>query len=204
MQIPEQNHSVKIISKLINELSKLPGIGPKSAQRLAYHFIKLPSSAVIELSSSLIELKEKILYCDICHNLSDQNPCTICTNNRRDQKIICVIEEPLDILAFERTGSYNGLYHVLHGVLSPINGIGPNNLKINELLNRIKVNDIDEIILATNPSIEGESTAMYIQEIIGNLVPKVTRLARGLPVGGDIEYADQMTIMRALQGRQEI
>ena len=195
MQIPEQNHSVKIISKLINELSKLPGIGPKSAQRLAYHFIKLPKSEVLELSSSLIELKDKIIYCDICQNLSDENHCSKCTNN---------IEEPLDILAFERTGSYNGLYHVLHGVLSPINGIGPNNLKINELLNRIKVNNIDEIILATNPSIEGESTAMYIQDIIGDLVPKITRLARGLPVGGDIEYADQMTIMRALQGRQEI
>ena len=204
MQIPEQNHSVKIISKLINELSKLPGIGPKSAQRLAYHFIKLPKSEVLELSSSLIELKDKIIYCDICQNLSDENHCSICTNNQRDHKLICVIEEPLDILAFERTGSYNGLYHVLHGVLSPINGIGPNNLKINELLNRIKVNNIDEIILATNPSIEGESTAMYIQDIIGDLVPKITRLARGLPVGGDIEYADQMTIMRALQGRQEI
>ena len=185
-------------------MSKLPGIGPKSAQRLAYHFIKLPKSEVLELSSSLIELKDKIIYCDICQNLSDENPCSICTNNQRDHKLICVIEEPLDILAFERTGSYNGLYHVLHGVLSPINGIGPNNLKINELLNRIKVNNIDEIILATNPSIEGESTAMYIQDIIGDLVPKITRLARGLPVGGDIEYADQMTIMRALQGRQEI
>ena len=204
MQIPEQNHSVKIISKLINELSKLPGIGPKSAQRLAYHFIKLPKSEVLELSSSLIELKDKIIYCDICQNLSDENPCSICTNNQRDHKLICVIEEPLDILAFERTGSYNGLYHLLHRVLSPINGIGPNNLKINELLNRIKVNNIDEIILATNPSIEGESTAMYIQDIIGDLVPKITRLARGLPVGGDIEYADQMTIMRALQGSQEI
>tara|TARA_B110000263_G_C15279808_1_gene497780 strand:+ start:1049 stop:1663 length:615 start_codon:yes stop_codon:yes gene_type:complete len=204
MQIPEQHHTVNIISKLINELSKLPGIGSKSAQRLVYHFVKLPKSEVLELSTALVELKEKIIYCDICQNLTDENPCFICSNNQRDHKLICVIEEPLDILAFERTRYYNGLYHVLHGVISPINGIGPNNLKIQELLNRLKFNEVEEIILATNPSIEGESTAMYLQEILQDLVPKVTRLARGLPVGGDIEYADQMTIMRALQGRQEI
>lgn len=192
------------VSRLIEELGKLPGIGPKSAARLAYYLLRMPEAEARALAEAIIAVKDKTVLCSSCQNITDSDPCTICTSEERDHSIICVVEEPLDILALERTGRYKGLYHVLHGVLSPMDGIGPEDLKIKELLERIKTGSVKEVILATNPNLEGEATAMYVQKLLSPLGLRLTRLARGLPVGGDLEYADEVTLTHALEGRQEM
>jgi len=192
------------LARLIQELEKLPGIGPKSAQRLAYFLLRSPGEQARALAEALLALKEGIVFCSICQNLSDQDPCPICRDESRDRSIICVVEEPLDLLALERTGSYRGLYHVLHGVLSPVEGIGPEDLKVKELLERVKASPVREVILATNPNLEGEATAMYLCRLLLPLGLKVTRLAHGLPMGADLEYADDLTLARALEGRREV
>lgn len=192
------------VSRLIEEFNKLPGIGPKSAARLTYYLLRLPEAEVRALAEAIIAVKEKTVLCSLCQNITDSNPCAICSSNERDHSIICVVKDPLDILALERTGQYKGLYHVLHGVLSPIDGIGPDDLKIKELLQRLKTSPVREVIIATNPNLEGEATAMYLQRLLSPLGVRLTRLARGLPVGGDLEYADEITLTHALEGRQEI
>ena len=192
------------VSRLIEEFNKLPGIGPKSAARLAYHLLRMPEAEARSLAEAIIAVKEKIVLCSICQNISESDPCAICRSERRDQSMVCVVEEPLDILALERTGQYQGLYHVLHGVISPMEGIGPDDLKIRELLERLKSGKVEEVILATNPNLEGEATAMYLQRLLSPLGIRITSLARGLPVGGDLEYADEVTLGRALEGRREV
>ena len=191
------------ISRLIEEFNKLPGIGPKSAARLTYYLLRMPEAEARSLAEAILAVKEKVVLCSICQNITDSDPCRICTDTQRDNSITCIVEEPLDILAIERTRKYTGVYHVLHGVISPADGIGPGDLKLKELLSRVQNNDVTEIILATNPNLEGEATAMYIQRLIAPMGIKVTRLARGLPAGGDLEYADEITLTRALEGRQE-
>jgi len=191
------------ISQLIDEFNKLPGIGPKSAARLTYYLLRMPEAEARSLAEAILAVKEKVVLCSVCQNITDSDPCRICDNTQRDHSITCIVEEPLDILAIERTRKYTGVYHVLNGVISPADGIGPDDLKIKELLVRIQTGDICEIIMATNPNLEGEATAMYIQRLIAPLGIKVTRLARGLPAGGDLEYADEITLTRALEGRQE-
>ncbi|MBI4197514.1 MAG: recombination protein RecR [Chloroflexi bacterium] len=192
------------VARLIQELHKLPGVGTKTAQRLTYYLVRLPEEEARALAQAIIAVKERIILCSQCQNLTETDPCPICTDPARDQTAICVLEEPLDVLALERTRCYKGLYHVLHGVISPINGIGVEELKIRELLVRLKGDTVQEIVLATNPNLEGEATAMYVHRLVSPLVPRVTRLARGLPVGGDLEYADQVTLTRAFQGRNEM
>jgi recombination protein RecR len=192
------------LARVIQEFHKLPGIGPKSAQRLAYYLIRMPADEAQSLAESILAVKEKVIFCGVCQNITESSPCYLCSHESRDRSRICVVEEPLDVLSLERTQAYKGLYHVLHGVISPASGIGPENLKIRELLERLKDNNVDEIILATNPSLEGESTAMYVHRLLSPLVSRVTRLARGLPVGSDLEYADEVTLSRALEGRQEV
>jgi recombination protein RecR len=192
------------VSRLIDEFNKLPGIGPKSAARLAYHLLRMPEAEARALAEAIIAVKEKIVLCSICQNITDSDPCAICRSEERDQSKVCVVEEPLDILALERTGQYQGLYHVLHGVISPMEGIGPDDLKIRELLGRLKSGKVEEVILATNPNLEGEATAMYLQRLLSPLGVRITSLARGLPVGGDLEYADEVTLSRALEGRREV
>jgi recombination protein RecR len=192
------------VARLIEELHKLPGVGPKSAQRLTYYLLRAPQEEAKALAEAILEVKEKITFCSICQNVTDRDPCLICTNSERDPALICVVEEPLDILALERTRSYNGLYHVLHGVISPMDGVGPEHLKVEELLERLKGGSVQEVILATNPNLEGEATAMYLGRLLRPLGVRVTRLARGLPSGADLEYADDLTLTRALEGRQEV
>jgi recombination protein RecR len=192
------------VAKLIEELAKLPGIGPKTAQRLAFHILRGSKENAYNLAKALVNAKEKVGYCSICCNLTDINPCRICSNVNRDGSLICVVEDPRDVVAFERTKEYKGYYHVLHGAISPIEGIGPEQLKIKELLERIQNQEIKEIIVATNSSIEGEATAMYLAKLIKPLGIKVTRIAQGIPVGGDIEYADEVTLSRAFTGRREM
>lgn len=192
------------VARLIGEFHKLPGIGPKSAARLAYHILRTPEPEARSLAESILDVKEKITLCNTCQNLTDTDPCVICANTERDPAVICVVEEPLDILAIERTGQFKGLYHVLHGVISPMDGIGPEDLKISQLLDRIKTGLVAELIIATNPNLEGEATAMYLQRLISPLNIRMTSLARGLPVGGDLEYADEVTLGRALDGRREM
>jgi len=192
------------VVRLIEELHKLPGVGPKSAQRLTYYLLRAPQEEAKALAEAILEVKEKITFCSICQNVTDRDPCLICTNSERDASLICVVEEPLDILALERTRSYNGLYHVLHGVISPMDGVGPEHLKVEELLERLKGGSVQEVILATNPNLEGEATAMYLGRLLRPLGVRVTRLARGLPSGADLEYADDLTLTRALEGRQEV
>jgi len=192
------------LARLVRELHKLPGIGPKSAQRLAYYLLRMPAADARSLAEAIVEVKDKVTLCSICQNVTEIDPCRICTDSARDRSIMCVVEEPLDILALERTGSYHGLYHVLHGAISPMDGIGPDDLKIRELLDRLRDGETKEIILATNPNLEGEATSMYLDRLIGPLGLRVTRLARGLPAGGDLEYADDVTLTRALEGRQEM
>ena len=191
------------VARLIQEFHKLPGIGSKSAQRLAYYLVRMPEEEARSLAEAVLAVKERIILCSECQNISEQDPCPICKDPNRDVSTICLLEEPLDVLAMERTHAYNGLYHVLHGAISPINGISAEDLKIRELLERLKDSTVKEIILATNPNLEGEATAMYVQKLISPLVERITRLARGLPVGGDLEYADQVTLTRAFEGRQE-
>jgi recombination protein RecR len=194
------------IQDLITSLSRLPGIGPKTASRLAFFLLHSPEDLAHDLAEALMALKSSIGYCPKCFNITDarRELCEICASSDRHEGIVCVVEEPLDVIAMERTGAFQGRYHVLHGVLSPIEGIGPENLKIRELLDRVQMGQVKEVILATNPSLEGDATAMYLQGQLSKLGVLVTRLARGLPVGGDLEYADPNTLLRALAGRQEM
>lgn len=192
------------VARLIEELNKLPGIGPKSAQRLAYFLVRMPKEHAQALCEAILGVKDKLIFCSICQNISETDPCAICCSDQRDHSQICVVENPLDILALERAGGYNGLYHVLHGVIAPMDGIGPDELKIKELMARLKDSSVKEVILATNPNLEGESTAMYLQKLIAPLGIQVTRLARGLPFGSELEYADEITLSRALEGRREM
>jgi recombination protein RecR len=192
------------VVRLIEEFHKLPGVGPKSAQRLTYYLLRAPEEEARALAQAILEVKEKITFCSICQNVTDRDPCLICANTERDSSVVCVVEEPLDILALERTHSYDGLYHVLHGVISPMDGVGPEHLKVEELLERLKGGSVQEVILATNPNLEGEATAMYLGRLLRPLGVRVTRLARGLPSGADLEYADDLTLTRALEGRQEM
>jgi recombination protein RecR len=197
------------IQRLIDELARLPGIGPKSAQRVAFHLLKLSEDDATKLADAIVDVKARVRLCDRCFNVSDQALCEFCRDERRDRSMICVVQEPPDIVALERTREYHGLYHVLQGHISPIEGIGPEDLRIAELLERLKAppgspDAVGEVILATNPNIEGEATAMYLGRLIGPLGIKVTRLASGLPVGGDLEYADEVTLGRALEGRRRI
>jgi recombination protein RecR len=193
------------VARLIDALQRLPGIGPKTAQRLTFFLLKRPAEEVRELSSSLMAVKEQIGYCTICFNVTDQDPCRICSDPARDNNLLCVVEEPNDLLAMERTGEYKGRYHVLLGALSPLDGVGPDDLKVRELLVRLDAGgSTTEIILATNPNVEGEATALYLARLLRPLGVRITRIARGLPVGGDLEYADQVTLSKALEGRREI
>ena len=191
------------VQRLIDEFNRLPGIGPKSAQRLTYHLIRMPVEQAESLASAITSMKNQIILCSVCFNITDTDPCDICLNNSRERSKLCVVEQPLDVVALERTSSFDGLYHVLHGSISPINGSGPEDLKIRELLERMRTESFDEIILAMNPNLEGEATSMYINRLIGDLGARITRPARGLPVGGDLEYADDATLGSALEGRQD-
>jgi recombination protein RecR len=191
------------VAALIEEFSKLPGIGVKTAQRLTFFILRSPADQARRLAEAIMRVKESIVYCSRCFNITEADPCLICSNPNRDQEIICVVEEPLDVLALEKTGAYKGLYHVLHGALSPVEGIGPKDLRIEELLKRVQGGSVREVILATNPNFEGEYTANYLQKELKPLPLKVTGLARGLPIGGDLEYADEGTLSRALEGRRE-
>jgi recombination protein RecR len=192
------------VIQLIDAFSRLPGIGPKTASRLTFFLLRSPDELSLGLADALRDLKTKTRFCSVCVNITVDDPCPVCADSKRDGQVIAVVEEPLDVLAIERTGSYNGKYHVLHGAISPVNGIGPDNLKISELVQRVNDGNILEIIIATNPGMEGDATAMFIQRELAGKGVKITRLARGLPVGGDLEYVDAVTLMRALQGRNEL
>lgn len=191
------------IAKLINEFEKLPGIGHKSAQRLAYYVINMNKAAVDNLVGSIVEAKKRVKYCDVCFNITDKDLCNICSSERRDKSVICVVGDPKDLIAMEKTREYNGVYHVLHGTISPMAGIGPDDIRIKELITRLS-DTVNEVILATNPNIEGEATAMYISKLLKPLGIKVTRIAHGIPIGGDLEYTDEVTLTKALEGRREI
>ena len=192
------------IEKLIESFEKLPSIGHKTAVRLAFHMLDLNEEDTKEFIDSIVNAKKNLKYCNICLNISDTDPCPICSSPKRDKSIICVVEDVRDIMAMERTHEFKGVYHVLHGTISPMNGIGPEDIKIKELLNRLGQNDIREIIVATNPRVEGEATAIYLSKIIKPLGIKVTRIAHGIPVGGDLEYTDEITLTKALEGRREL
>ena len=192
------------IEKLIESFEKLPSIGHKTAIRLAFHMLDMTDEEITEFTTSITDAKKKLKYCSTCFNISDTDQCPICSNHKRDQSTICVVEDVRDIMAMERTHEYKGVYHVLHGTISPMNGIGPDEIKIKELLNRIRDNDIKEVIIATNPRVEGEATSIYISKLIKAFNIKVTRIAHGIPVGGDLEYTDEITLMKAMEGRREI
>ena len=195
----------KPLNKLINELSKLPGIGGKTAQRLAFHILALEESEATALANSIVNAKRSLHYCSVCGNLTDTDPCEICSDESRDRTKACVVETPQDVIAMERIREFKGLYHVLHGAISPVEGIGPNDINLKSLITRLQQHDeIDEIIVATNPNIEGEATAMYIARLLKPSGIKVTRIAHGIPVGGDLEYADEVTLLKAMEGRREI
>lgn len=191
------------VTRLIDELSRLPGIGPKSAARLTYYLLRTPDEHALALAEALRDLKASTRYCSTCYNITEQDPCPICADEKRDRALICVVEEPLDVVALERTDNYRGIYHVLHGAINPIEGIGPDQLKIRELVARIEKGPVREVIMATNVGLEGDATAMYIHRQLAGKV-KLTRLARGLPVGADLEYADSITLAGALEGRREM
>ena len=200
---------IEPVARLIEAFSRLPGIGPKTAQRLTFHLLRAPDTEARILATALIDVRDKVVFCDRCFNISDASLCPICRDPGRDASRLCVVEEPLDVLALERTAEFRGLYHVLHGAISPIDGIGPERLKIRELLARADEakrdgSPLEEVILATNPTLEGEATAMYLAERLEGSVGVVSRIARGLPVGGDLEYADEVTLIRALQGRRAV
>jgi recombination protein RecR len=200
---------IEPVARLIESFSRLPGIGPKTAQRLTYYLLRAPDAEARALARALVAVRDEVVFCERCFNISDAPVCPICRDPGRDDSRLCVVEEPLDVLAIDRTGEYRGRYHVLHGAISPIDGIGPERLKIRELLARVdeaaaEGNRVEEVILATNPTLEGEATAMYLNERLEGHVASVTRIARGLPVGGDLEYADDVTLIRALQGRRAI
>jgi len=192
------------IEKLIESFEKLPSIGHKTAQRLAFYMLDLSNDEVKEFTDSIINAKKNLKFCSKCFNISDTDPCNICSNPKRDESTICVVEDVRDVLAMERTNEYNGVYHVLHGSISPMNGVGPDDIKIKELLSRIMGGNVKEIILATNPRVEGEATSMYISKLVKPLGVKVTRIARGIPIGGDLEYTDEVTLSKALEGRSEM
>jgi recombination protein RecR len=192
------------VAKLIDEFAKLPGVGPKTASRLAYFILRGSREEALGLAEAIVEVKERIVLCSSCFNITEQDPCAICADSQRDRATICVVEEPLDVVALDRTGEYHGLYHVLHGAISPVDGIGPDRLRIRELLARVRAEQPEEVILATNPNIEGDATAMYIARQLVPLGVTVTRPASGLPVGGDLEYADEVTLGRALAGRRTL
>lgn len=195
--------SSESVERLINFLSRLPGIGRKSAGRLAFHILKMSKEEALELAGAIVDVKEKVGFCSVCFNISEDDPCFVCTDDNRTRDIICVIEEASDLVALEKAEGFRGMYHILGGRISPLDGIGPDDLKIAQLLDRVK-NGVKEIVIATNPNVEGEATALYLAKLIKPLGVKITRIARGLPVGGDLEYADGVTLSRALEGRQEI
>jgi len=200
---------VEPVARLVEAFARLPGIGPKTAQRLTYYLLRAPEHEARTLAAALIAVKEQVRLCERCFNFSDSSLCAVCRDDARDQRKVCVVEEPLDLLALDRTGEFHGIYHVLHGAISPIDGIGPDRLKIRELLERAarardEGNAWEEVILATNPTLEGEATAMYLAERLDGLAGSVTRIARGIPVGGDLEYADDVTLIRSLQGRRAL
>jgi recombination protein RecR len=192
------------VTRLIESFAQLPGVGPKTASRLTYYLLRAPDDVPLSLADALRDLKASTRFCSVCHNITVSDPCPICSDPQRDQRTIAVVEEPLDVLAIERTGAFKGVYHVLHGAISPVNGIGPDDLKIRELVQRVDKGEILEVIIATNPGLEGDATAMYIQRDLTPKAVKLTRLARGLPVGSDIEYADSSTLTRALIGRSAL
>jgi recombination protein RecR len=200
---------IEPVARLIEAFARLPGIGPKTASRLTFHLLRAPETEARALATALIAVREQVVFCERCFNISDRPVCAICDDPRREATKLCVVEEPLDVLALERTGEFKGLYHVLHGAISPIDGVGPDRLKIRQLLERAEEaansgERFEEVVIATNPTLEGEATAMYLAERLEPLVGSVTRIARGLPVGGDLEYADEVTLIRALQGRRAI
>jgi len=190
------------LTRVMEELGRLPGIGPKTAQRLSFYILRTPRESVDRLAAALVEVKARIRFCDECFFIAEAERCAICLSSRRDRSVLCVVEEPLDVLAIERTGEYHGLYHVLHGALSPIDGVGPAELKIGELVRRLRREPVSEVILATDPDMEGEATAAYLAEQLAPLGVRATRLAHGLPVGGELEYADELTLARAFSGRR--
>lgn len=192
------------VQNLIDQLGRLPGVGPKSAQRIAYHLLKVPEDDALALSSAIARAKERVRFCEVCHNLAEAERCTICADPRRDATVVCVVEEPRDIVAVEKTGGFSGRYHVLGGSINPMEGIGPDELKVRELLGRIDTDGVVEVILCTNPNLEGDTTAMYLARLLAPLEVRVTRIASGLPVGGDLEYADELTLGRAIEGRREV
>ena len=198
------SYNVAPLARLSEQFERLPGIGTKTAQRLAYYVLKMPKERAIEFSNAILAAHENIHYCSECCNLTDKEKCSICESNKRDHSTICVVEDPRDVVAMERTQEYNGVYHVLHGAMSPLNGIGPEQLTIKQLLSNIQNHSVSEVIMATNPTVEGETTSMYISKLLKPLGIKVTRLAYGIPVGGDLEYADEVTMLRALEGRSEM
>lgn len=197
-------HYARPIARLVDELNKLPGIGPKTAQRLAYHIVTGSRQDAIDLAHAIVEAREKTIYCSVCCTITDTDPCAICRDESRDRTTICIVEEPKDVFVIERTREYHGLYHVLHGAISPMDGVGPQDLKIKELLDRLQDGAVQEVILATDPNIEGEATAMYLARLLKPLGVKVTRMAHGMPVGGDLEYVDEVTLTKALEGRREL
>ncbi|MFS0865610.1 recombination mediator RecR [Fredinandcohnia sp. 179-A 10B2 NHS] len=197
-------HYPEPISKLIDSFMKLPGIGPKTAVRLAFFVLSMKEDVVLDFAKALVNAKRNLTYCSNCGHITDKDPCYICEDDRRDKTIICVLQDPKDVIAMEKMKEYNGLYHVLHGAISPMDGIGPEDIKIPELLKRLQDDTVQEIILATNPNIEGEATAMYISRLLKPTGIRITRIAHGLPVGGDLEYADEVTLSKALEGRREL
>ncbi len=196
--------TVEPVARLIEEFARLPGIGPKTAQRLTFYLLRMPAEHSRGLAEAILHMKDAVRLCSVCANITDRDPCPICRSETRDRSVICVVEEPLDILALERTREFKGVYHVLHGAISPLENIGPEHLKIHELLRRLQDGTVKEVILATNPNMEGEATAMYLAQLIRPLGIQTSRIARGLPVGGDLEYADEVTLARALEGRRAL
>ncbi len=192
------------VTRLVEAFAQLPGIGPKTASRLTFYLLRRPAEQAEALANALRDLKQRITFCSVCFNITEESPCAICRDEGRDRSIVCVVEEPLDVLAIDRTGEYRGLYHVLHGAISPVEGIGPDELRVQELQARLQAEPVQEVLLATNPNLEGEATAMYLARLLQPLGVRITRLARGLPVGGDLEYADAVTLSRALEGRREM
>ncbi len=192
------------IARLIEEFAKMPGIGKRTAERLAYYVLKLPRAEVAAFAEAMTNAKDKIIFCPVCQSLTETAPCEICGDERRDHRLICVVEKPKDVVKIEKTREFKGTYHVLHGVISPMDGVGPDDIRIKELVARVTEGEVEEVIMATNPNLEGETTAMYIAKLLSPFGVKVTRLAHGIPVGGDLEYADEVTLTRALEGRHEI
>lgn len=198
------SYNVAPLEELVDQFARLPGIGKKTAQRLSFFVLGLPEGEAEKFADAIVEAHKKIHSCKICQNLTDGEICSVCASGTRDRETICVVEDPRDVMAFERTGDYNGLYHVLHGVISPMDGVGPDGIRIKELLARLNNDEVKEVIMATNPTVEGEATAMYISKLLKSLGIKISRLAYGIPVGGDLQYADEVTLSRALKGRNQI